>query len=61
MAPADDPAARIAAMLAAGDQLSAYAEALRLTFPGRRLTGVAINWMNEGRLSFLSLEPETVA
>lgn len=56
--PAPDPQARFARYW---PQLSAYAEALRLTFPDRHLRGVAIHWMNEGALTFLPLEPETVA
>jgi ATP-dependent exoDNAse (exonuclease V) beta subunit len=55
--PAPDPEARFATYW---PQLAAYAEALRLAFPGHRLQGVAIHWMNEGTLSYLPLEPATV-
>ncbi len=56
--PAPDPQARFTSYW---PQLAAYAEALCLTFPERRLHGVAIHWMNEGTLSFLPMERETIA
>ena len=56
--PAPDPARRFATYW---PQLAAYADALRLTFPAHHLRGVAVHWMNEGTLSFLPFEPETVA
>ena len=56
--PAPDPKARFATYW---PQLAAYADALRLTFPAHQLRGVAIHWMNEGTLSFLTLEPQVVA
>ena len=55
--PTPDPQARFATYW---PQLSAYADALCLSLPDRPLRGVAIHWMNEGALSFLPLEPETV-
>ncbi len=55
---APDPALRFATYW---PQLSAYAEALRLAFPDQTLRGVAVHWMEEGTLSYLPLEPVTVA
>lgn len=56
--PAPDPQARFATYW---PQLAAYADALRIVFPGLSLAGVAINWMNEGTLSLLPMEPMVVA
>ena len=56
--PAPDPATRFAGYR---PQLLAYAEAVTAAMPNRPVRALAVNWMNEGALSFLPLEPETVA
>ncbi|MBC2834065.1 UvrD-helicase domain-containing protein [Paragemmobacter straminiformis] len=50
---APDPALRFASYWF---QLSAYAEALEIAFPGKPVIGVAVHWMEEGTISLMPME-----